>query len=107
MLLQKSFFHLLEFLLFYIINRKSIIPKIALSWQENLRYKRYFNDKNKKLPFSFQKKWFIRRTESYLKLEVMDVSRQECLDWFIIFSEKQLRNILKSYMEYYNNFRPH
>jgi putative transposase len=33
--------------------------------------------------------------------------RQECLDWFIIFSEKQLRNILKSYMEYYNQFRPH
>ena len=33
--------------------------------------------------------------------------RQECLDWFVIFSEKQLRNILKSYMEYYNKFRPH
>ena len=33
--------------------------------------------------------------------------RQECLDWFIIFSEKQLRNILKSYMEYYNKYRPH
>jgi putative transposase len=33
--------------------------------------------------------------------------RQECLDWFIIFSEKQLRNILKSYMEYYNKLRPH
>jgi hypothetical protein len=28
--------------------------------------------------------------------------RHECLDWFIIFSEKQLRNILKQYMEYYN-----
>ena len=33
--------------------------------------------------------------------------RQECLDWFVIFSEKQLRNILKSYVEYYNQFRPH
>jgi len=33
--------------------------------------------------------------------------RQECLDWFVIFSEGQLRNILKSYMEYYNKFRPH
>ncbi|HAK45346.1 MAG TPA: hypothetical protein DCO79_05435 [Spirochaeta sp.] len=33
--------------------------------------------------------------------------RQECLDWFVIFSERQLRNILKSYMEYYNKFRPH
>ena len=33
--------------------------------------------------------------------------RQECLDWFIIFSERQLRNVLKSYMEYYNKFLPH
>ena len=33
--------------------------------------------------------------------------RQECLDWFVIFSEKHLRNILRSYMEYYNQFRPH
>ncbi len=33
--------------------------------------------------------------------------RQECLDWFIIFSEKQLRNILRNYMEYYNKYRPH
>ncbi len=33
--------------------------------------------------------------------------RKECLDWFIIFSEKQLRNIIKQYMEYYNNYRPH
>ncbi|QEN09156.1 hypothetical protein EXM22_14630 [Oceanispirochaeta crateris] len=33
--------------------------------------------------------------------------RQECLDWFAIFSEKQLRNILKSYMEYYNKYRPY
>jgi transposase InsO family protein len=33
--------------------------------------------------------------------------RQECLDWFVIFSERQLRNILKFYMEYYNQYRPH
>lgn len=60
MLLLKSLFHLLEFYLFYIINRKSIILKIALIWQENQRYKRYFNEKNVKLPFSIQEKWFIR-----------------------------------------------
>jgi len=29
-------------------------------------------------------------------------NRQECLDWFIIFTEKQLRNIIKQYLEYYN-----
>jgi len=60
MLLLKSLFHLFEFTLFYIINKKSIIPKIALIWQENQRYKRYFNEKNIKLSFSTQEKWFIR-----------------------------------------------
>jgi transposase InsO family protein len=60
MLLLKSLFHLLEFILFYIINRKSVIPKIALIWQENQRYKRYFREKNIKLPFSLHEKWFIR-----------------------------------------------
>jgi len=60
MLLLKSLFHLLEFVVFYIINRKSIIPKIALIWQENQRYKRYFNEKNIKRPYSIQEKWFIR-----------------------------------------------
>jgi transposase InsO family protein len=33
--------------------------------------------------------------------------RQECLDHFVIFSEKQLRNIVREYIDYYNNFRPH
>ncbi len=60
MLLLKSLFHLLEFTLFYIINKKSVIPKIALIWQENQRYKRYFNEKNIKLPFSIHEKWFIQ-----------------------------------------------
>jgi hypothetical protein len=29
------------------------------------------------------------------------------LDWFIIFTERQLRRIIKSYVDYYNNYRPH
>jgi transposase InsO family protein len=33
--------------------------------------------------------------------------RQECLDHFVIFTETQLRNVLKSYIDYYNNYRPH
>ena len=33
--------------------------------------------------------------------------RQECLDYFVIFTEGQLRRIIKSYIEYYNNYRPH
>jgi len=60
MLLLKSLLHLLELVVFYIVNRKSIIPKIALLWQENQRYKRYFNEKKIKLPYFIQEKWFIR-----------------------------------------------
>ena len=56
MLTLKSLLHLLEFCLFYILNRKSIIPKIALIWQKNQRYKRYFQQKKIKLPFSLQEK---------------------------------------------------
>ena len=33
--------------------------------------------------------------------------RQECLDHFIIFTQGQLRRIVKSYIDYYNNYRPH
>ena len=33
--------------------------------------------------------------------------RQECLDYFIIFTEGQLRRIVGSYIDYYNNYRPH
>jgi len=40
MLLLKSLLQILEFSLFYFINRKSIIPKIALICQENQRYKK-------------------------------------------------------------------
>jgi hypothetical protein len=31
--------------------------------------------------------------------------RQECLDHFVIFTENQLRRVLKSYIDYYNNYR--
>jgi transposase InsO family protein len=33
--------------------------------------------------------------------------RNECLDYFIIFTEGQLRKIVKGYVDYYNNYRPH
>ena len=33
--------------------------------------------------------------------------RREMLDSFIIFNEKQLKNILNEYIEYYNKTRPH
>jgi transposase InsO family protein len=33
--------------------------------------------------------------------------RQECLDHFIIFTWTQLRRIVKEYIGYYNDYRPH
>ncbi len=33
--------------------------------------------------------------------------RQECLDHFLILSERHLRQVLREYMEYYNSQRPH
>ena len=34
-------------------------------------------------------------------------ARREALDYFLLFNEKQIRNILKNYISYYNNFRSH
>jgi len=33
--------------------------------------------------------------------------RRECLDWFIIVGEQQLRKLLEEYVYYYNEQRPH
>ena len=33
--------------------------------------------------------------------------RRECLDRVIVFHERQLRQLLESYLEYYHNVRPH
>ena len=33
--------------------------------------------------------------------------RREAINWFIIFVERQLNNIMKEYIRYYNQFRPH
>ena len=33
--------------------------------------------------------------------------RQECLNYFVIFTHGQLRRIVKKYIEYYNKYRPH
>jgi putative transposase len=34
-------------------------------------------------------------------------TKRECLDWFIVFGERHLRYILESWLDYYNNYRPH
>lgn len=33
--------------------------------------------------------------------------RRECLDHVIVFGEQHLRNLLRSYQQYYNEFRTH
>jgi transposase InsO family protein len=33
--------------------------------------------------------------------------RRECLDWMLIASESHLRNVLREYVEHYNDERPH
>ncbi len=33
--------------------------------------------------------------------------RQECLDHFLVLSERQLNKLLKNYLEYFNYYRPH
>ncbi len=38
---------------------------------------------------------------------VIGTIRREALDHFLLFSEKQIRNIIKNYVDYYNNYRPH
>ncbi|RDG28657.1 hypothetical protein DV872_25680 [Oceanispirochaeta sp. M1] len=73
MLLLKSLFHLLEFILFYLINKKSIIPKIDLIWQKNQRYKRHLNEKNIKLTSSIREKWFIPVNVSSAILKQEDI----------------------------------
>ena len=38
---------------------------------------------------------------------VIGTIRREALDHFILFSEKQVRNIVSEYVDYYNRYRPH
>lgn len=38
---------------------------------------------------------------------VVGTIRGEALDHFILLSEKQVRNIISEYIDYYNKYRPH
>ncbi|MDA3808992.1 MAG: integrase core domain-containing protein [Spirochaetaceae bacterium] len=38
---------------------------------------------------------------------VIGTIRREAMDHFLLFSEKQVRNIIKQYVEFYNHLRPH
>ncbi len=95
MLLLKSLLLLLEFGLCYILNRKSIIPKIALIWRDNQRYKRYFQQKKIKHSFSIQEKWFIR---------TMFISNPEARKYFTLVTPETIlyrwKRAIKDYWTY-------
>ena len=38
---------------------------------------------------------------------IIGTIRRGALDHFLLFLEKQMRNITNEYVDYYNNFRPH
>ena len=38
---------------------------------------------------------------------VIGTIRREALNHFLLISEKQVRNIINNYVNYYNHFRPH
>jgi hypothetical protein len=33
--------------------------------------------------------------------------REECLDWLLIFNRRHLERVLRTYVEHYNEHRPH
>ncbi|RNC81407.1 MAG: hypothetical protein ED559_06330 [Phycisphaera sp.] len=37
----------------------------------------------------------------------MPLNQDECLDYFVCFSESHLDHLIKKYLEYYHNDRPH
>ncbi len=38
---------------------------------------------------------------------VIGTIKREALDHFLLFSEKQVKNIIREYVDYYNHYRPH
>jgi hypothetical protein len=42
---------------------------------------------------------------AYAERFICSISR-ECLDHFVIFTQTRLRRVVKSYIDYYNNYRP-
>jgi putative transposase len=34
-------------------------------------------------------------------------TRRECLDWILVFGQRQLQRVLRTYVEHYNGHRPH
>ena len=69
-----------------------VTPKTVLEWYRNLIKKFWI------FP-SWTNKGGRPRTPVHL--------RREALNWFIIFTEKQLRKIITLYMNYYNERRHH
>lgn len=59
MFIAKCFLHVLQFLVVLVFRRFSGVARLALLWQENQYYRRYFREKNIRHPFELHEKCFI------------------------------------------------
>jgi transposase len=128
--LTATIFSMKTYYIFFIIELKTRrIVQYSITTNPNIRFLRnQFSEFEYNYPGSFlihdnsaELRWFpfeqykIRdvRTvpyspdmNAYAERFVRSI-RNECLDYFIIFTEGQLCRIIKGYIEYYNNYRPH
>ena len=59
MFIAKCFLNVLRFILVLVFRRFFGVARIALLWQENQYYRRYFKERNIRHPFELHEKWFI------------------------------------------------
>jgi transposase InsO family protein len=64
MFIAKCLLHFIEFLLSLLFRRFAGTARLALLWQENRYYRRYFREKNIHHPFEIHEKWFIHAAYS-------------------------------------------
>ncbi len=67
MFLLKCTFTLVDFCLCLLFKKFNSVTRIALLWQENRYYRRYFQERNIRLPFELHEKWFIHAAFSTQK----------------------------------------
>ncbi len=79
MFIAKCVIHVLRFLLLLVFRRFSGIARLALLWQENQYYRRYFREKNIRHPFELHEKWFIYAAYT------ADISARK---WFTLVKEE-------------------
>jgi hypothetical protein len=59
------------------------------------------------LSFGASQPWAYGTARYQLAERLVGAIRRDCLDHVVIFNEQHLRHLLKSYKQYYNEFRTH